>query len=167
MVRNGRAQTVTSNADHVQYRDMPGKPSAAAGIVGIAGPFSTSEPRSKSRYEPRMISGPASSSSIVAGVTWVEHALLGTAATAIAVICVAGLGFAFLAGRVPMRRAITVLIGCFILFGAPSIAAGLSALASREPPSALPEQGPAPQFPVVPQASSRTAPDPFNPYSGE
>jgi type IV secretory pathway VirB2 component (pilin) len=39
-----------------------------------------------------MISGPASSSSIVAGVTWIEHALLGTAATAIAVICIAGLG---------------------------------------------------------------------------
>ena len=114
-----------------------------------------------------MIPGQSPPSSIVASVTWIEHALLGTAATITAVICVAGLGYAFLAGRVPARRAITVLIGCFILFGAPGIAAGLSALVSREPPSALPEQGLAPQFPVVPQTSSRTAPDPFNPYPGE
>ena len=115
-----------------------------------------------------MISGPASSSSIVAGVTWIEHALLGTAATAIAVICVAGLGYTFLAGRVPARRAITVLIGCFVLFGAPTIAAGLSTLAMREPPSAFMGSEPiAPQFVVTPQTSSRSAPDPFNPYPGE
>lgn len=115
-----------------------------------------------------MISDPASSSSIVAGVTWIEHALLGTAATAIAAICIAGLGFTFLTGRVPARRAVTVTIGCFILFGAPSIAAGLSALVRREPPSALMEREPAaPQFAVAPQTSPRTAPDPFNPYGGE
>jgi len=115
-----------------------------------------------------MISGPAPPSSIVAAVTWIEHALLGTAATAIAILCVAGLGFAFLAGRVPLRRAATVLIGCFILFGAPAIAAGLSALATREPPSALMEREPAaPRFVVTPQTSSRAAPDPFDPYPGE
>ena len=115
-----------------------------------------------------MIPGQAPSSSIVAGITWIEHALLGTAATAIAVICVAGLGYTFLAGRVPVRRAVTVLIGCFILFGAPGIAAGLSALVTREPSSALMESKPeAPQFPVIPPASARTAPDPFNPYPGE
>lgn len=115
-----------------------------------------------------MISGPASSSSIVAGVAWIEQALLGTAATAVAVICVAGLGYALLTGRVPVRRAITVLVGCFILFGAPGIAAGLSAWITREPPSPLTVSEPAaPQFPVVPPASTRTAPDPFNPYPGE
>ncbi|MEO7691074.1 MAG: TrbC/VirB2 family protein [Sphingomonas sp.] len=115
-----------------------------------------------------MISGPASSSSIVAAITWLEHALLGTAATAIAAICVAGLGYAFLAGRVPMRRAIAVLVGCFILFGAPTIAAGLSALAMRDPPSSLMEREPAaPQFAVTPRTSSRAASDPFNPYPGE
>ncbi|MEO9131171.1 MAG: TrbC/VirB2 family protein [Sphingomonas sp.] len=115
-----------------------------------------------------MISGPASSSSVVAAVTWVEHALLGTAATVTAVICVAGLGYAFLAGRVPARRAITVLIGCFILFGAPTIVAGLSALAMRDPPAAMMDREPAaPQFAVTQQTYSRTAPDPFNPYPGE
>jgi len=115
-----------------------------------------------------MISGPASSSSIVAGVTWIEHGLLGSAATAVAAICVAGLGFAFLAGHVPVRRALTVLIGCFILFGAPTIAAGLSLWVAREPPSGLTQREPmAPQFAVPPQTPSGAAPDPFNPYPGE
>ena len=115
-----------------------------------------------------MIPGQAPSSSIVASIMWIEHALLGTAATAVAVICVAGLGYRLLAGRVPMRRAVTVVIGCFILFGAPGIAAGLSALVSGESPSALIEREPvAPQFPVAPQTSSRAAPDPFNPYPSE
>jgi len=117
-----------------------------------------------------MISGPASSSSIVAGVTWVEHALLGTVATAVAVICVAGLGYAFLAGRVPVRRALTVLTGCFILFGAPTIAAGLSAwVAPEQPSSPTGRERAAPQFATLPRASSSAAtpPDPFNPYPGE
>lgn len=56
--------------------------------------------------------------------------LLGTAATAIAIICVADVGYQFLTGRVPTRHAITVIWGCFILFGAPGIAAALGALAS-------------------------------------
>ena len=126
------------------------------------------ESGSKTRYKPAMILDPGQPSSIVAGVTWVEHALLGTVATAVAVICVAGLGFAFLAGRVPVRRAMTVLIGCFILFGAPTIAAGLGALVLREPPSPLTVREPgAPQFAVPKRTASGTAPDPFNPYAGE
>ena len=117
---------------------------------------------------PAMILDPGQPSSIVAGVIWVEHALLGTAATTVAVICVAGLGFAFLAGRVPVRRAMTVLVGCFILFGAPSIAAGLSALVLREPPSVLTtREARAPEFGVPKRTLSGTAPDPFNPYPGE
>jgi len=87
-----------------------------------------------------MISDPASSSPLVAGVAWIEHALLGTAATSIAVICVAGVGYQFLTGRVPARRAITVILGCFILFGAPGIAAALGALASRGPVADTAEQ---------------------------
>jgi len=113
-----------------------------------------------------MISGPASSSSIVAGVTWIEHALLGTAATAIAVICIAGLGFTFLAGRVPVRRAVTVLIGCFILFGASDIAAALSALATRGMSDQIDREPPAPIFTMPPRTTLKTAPDPFDPYAG-
>ena len=113
-----------------------------------------------------MIFDPASSSSIVAGVTWVRDTLLGTAATAIAVICVAGVGYQFLTGRVPARRAITVILGCFILFGASGIAVALGALASRGPmtDSAEQEAPLPPQVVPISMPPSRAAPDPFNPY---
>lgn len=116
-----------------------------------------------------MISDPGSASSIVAGVTWIEHALLDTAATAIAVICVAGLGYQFLIGRIPSRRAITVVLGCFILFGAPSIAAALSALARPEPAVGTVAQDatPPPQAPPIYRSPSRAAPNPFDPYGGQ
>jgi len=116
-----------------------------------------------------MISDPASSSSIVAGVAWIEHALLGTTATAIAVICVAGVGYQFLTGRVPARRAITVILGCFILFGAPGIAAALGALASRGPVADTAEQEAPlpPQVVPISRPPSRAAPNPFDPYADQ
>ncbi|MDB5580081.1 MAG: type secretion protein [Bradyrhizobium sp.] len=116
-----------------------------------------------------MISDPGSSSPIVAGVTWIEHALLGTAATAIAVICVAAVGYQFLTGHIPARRAVTVIVGCFILFGAPSIAGALSALAGHEPAGDAVEQAApsAPEAAPMPLAPSPAPPNPFDPYSGQ
>ncbi len=37
-------------------------------------------------------------------------------------IALAGIGFVMLAGRVDLRRGATVILGCFILFAAPSMA---------------------------------------------
>ena len=113
-----------------------------------------------------MLAKPSSASSLVAAVAWSQGALLGTAATSIAVICVAGVGYQFLAGRIPARRAITVIFGCFILFGAPGIAMALSALAGREPVGDTVEQGP-PKLTPVPEAPSRPAPNPFDPYPSQ
>ncbi|MNR33601.1 TrbC/VIRB2 family protein [compost metagenome] len=61
----------------------------------------------------------------LAGTQWVQELLLGPVATSIAVIAVAAIGLLMLSGRMNIRRAATVLIGCFILFGAASIAQGL------------------------------------------
>ncbi|MFA6112796.1 MAG: TrbC/VirB2 family protein [Sphingomonas sp.] len=107
-------------------------------------------------------------SAIVAGVMWVRDALLGTVATSVAVICVAAIGYEFLAGRVPVRRTVTILLGCFVLLGAPHIAAALSALAMREPSSALVGRESAVPLSVMsPRGSARSTPDPFDPYAGE
>lgn len=75
------------------------------------------------------LSGP---SQPLAAVQWVADLLLGPFSTAIAVIAVAGLGFSLLGGRLPARRGVMVVLGCFILFGAPSIARGLMGLAGRD-----------------------------------
>ncbi len=73
---------------------------------------------------------PAGSGVIVAAVRWLEGTLLGTIATVVAVIAVASVGFLMLTGRINWRYGITVILGCFILFGAASIVAGIQSTAS-------------------------------------
>ena len=72
---------------------------------------------------------PAGSSPLIAALDWVQGTLLGNLATAAAVIAVAAVGFMMLTGRMDWRRGLTVVIGCFIIFGAVSIVAGIRGLA--------------------------------------
>ena len=68
---------------------------------------------------------PQGSGPIVSALMWLQGTLLGNVATAVAVIAVAMVGFMMLTGRMNWRHGITVIIGCFILFGAASIVAGI------------------------------------------
>ena len=68
---------------------------------------------------------PAGSGPIVGAVHWVEGTLLGTVATVAAVIAVAVVGLMMLSGRINWRYGASVILGCFILFGAASIVAGI------------------------------------------
>ena len=68
---------------------------------------------------------PAGSGVIVSAVRWLQGTLLGTVATVVAVIAVASVGLLMLTGRINWRYGATVIIGCFILFGAASIVAGI------------------------------------------
>jgi len=88
----------------------------------------------------------------VAAVRWIEGAALGTIATSVALIAVATVGLLMLSGRLPVRRSASVILGCFILFGAPTIATGLlsavqTAVSGEAPippilePTPLPEPG--------------------------
>lgn len=72
---------------------------------------------------------PAGSSPLIAALDWVQGTLLGNLATTAAVIAVAAVGFLMLTGRLDWRRGLTVVIGCFIVFGAVSIVAGIRSLA--------------------------------------
>jgi len=72
---------------------------------------------------------PAGSSPLIAALDWVQGTLLGNLATAAAVIAVAAVGFLMLTGRMDWRRGLTVVIGCFVIFGAVSIVAGIRSLA--------------------------------------
>jgi type IV secretion system protein VirB2 len=76
------------------------------------------------------LSDPAGSGVIVAAVRWLEGTLLGTIATVVAVIAVASVGFLMLTGRINWRYGAVVILGCFILFGAASIVAGIQSTAS-------------------------------------
>jgi type IV secretion system protein VirB2 len=72
---------------------------------------------------------PQGSGPIMAAINWIEGTLLGNVATTVAVIAVAVVGFMMLTGRMNWRHGATVIIGCFILFGAASIVAGIQAMA--------------------------------------
>ena len=76
------------------------------------------------------LADPQGSGAIVSAVRWLEGTLLGTVATVVAVIAVASVGFLMLTGRLNWRYGATVILGCFILFGAASIVAGIQSTAS-------------------------------------
>lgn len=72
---------------------------------------------------------PQGSGPIVSAVQWLQGTLLGTVATVVAVIAVACVGLMMLSGRINWRHGAVVIVGCFILFGAVSIVAGIRSTA--------------------------------------
>jgi type IV secretion system protein VirB2 len=93
--------------------------------VGVAAAF-----RSGAAAAQDTMADPAGSGVIVSAVRWLEGTLLGTIATVVAVIAVASVGLLMLTGRINWRYGATVILGCFILFGAASIVAGIQSTAS-------------------------------------
>ncbi len=69
---------------------------------------------------------PQGSGPIMAAMNWIQGTLLGNVATSVAVIAVAIVGFMMLTGRMNWRHGVTVIIGCFVLFGAAAIVAGVA-----------------------------------------
>lgn len=76
------------------------------------------------------LTDPSGSGPIVSAVQWLQGTLLGTVATVVAVIAVACVGLMMLTGRIDWRRGSVVVLGCFILFGAVSIVAGIQSTAA-------------------------------------
>ena len=72
---------------------------------------------------------PAGSTPILGAVRWMQDSLMGNFATAVAVIAVASVGFMMLTGRMNWRYGATVIVGCFVLFGAATIVGGIQAAA--------------------------------------
>ena len=68
---------------------------------------------------------PPGSGPILGAVNWVRGTMEGGIATAVAVIAVAFVGFMMLTGRMNWKHGITVIVGCFILFGAATIVGGI------------------------------------------
>ena len=72
---------------------------------------------------------PRGSGPILAALNWVQGTLLGSVATTVAVIAIAGVGFLMLSGRVNWRLGATVILGAFVIFGAAAIVAGIRSAA--------------------------------------
>ena len=109
------------------------------------------------------LADPSGSGAIVGAVQWLEGTLLGTLASSVAVIAVAWVGLLMLSGRVEIRRGLAVILGCFVLFGAATIAAGIRAAAGSGPAVAL---TPPPRVAVPPVPPPSPAPANVDPYAG-
>jgi type IV secretion system protein VirB2 len=73
---------------------------------------------------------PAGSNVVLTAVDWLQGTLLGNVATALAVIAVGATGLMMLTGRIDWRRGATVILGCFIVFGATAIVAGIRSISA-------------------------------------
>jgi type IV secretion system protein VirB2 len=102
---------------------------------------------------PNISVGNQDAGAIPTAVSWVEQALLGQAATSIAILAVAVFGFGMLWGRLDLRAAGRAVLGAFILFGAPLIAYQMSSalrggeVASPNVAQQVPSISTAPQMP--------------------
>ncbi|MCK9540496.1 MAG: TrbC/VirB2 family protein [Novosphingobium sp.] len=76
------------------------------------------------------VTDPRGSGPIVAALGWLQGTLLGNVATAVAVMAVAAVGFMMLTGRMNWRFGATVIVGCFVLFGAGAIVSGIQSAAA-------------------------------------
>ena len=97
-----------------------------------------------------------------AAVQWLDELLLGSLAQTVAIIAVAFIGFLMLSGRVDVRRALQVIFGCFLLFGASSIASGImkTRYATTDPSAVDAARLVAPPVPAAVAAA------PYDPYAG-
>lgn len=102
------------------------------------------------------------SSALSNAVLWAQSALLGTIASAIAVIAVATMGLLMLSGRIDVRRGARTILGCFLIFGAPTIAAAFMAMVGGATEAPAPPQAESAPLPVLPPAPPRqTSVDPY------
>jgi type IV secretory pathway VirB2 component (pilin) len=112
------------------------------------------------------LADPPGGSVVFAATDWVQGALLGTLATVIAVIAVAAIGFLMLSGRVDLRRGITVVMGCFVLFGAPMIAKGLRGIIGGSETVYATNEGRTMKPLVIPPPPPQPKPNAVDPYAG-
>lgn len=87
--------------------------------------------------------------------------MLGSPATVAATLAVAIVGFQLFEGRMCWRRGVRTMIGCFLIFGAPVIAAGLLMPISTGSASL-----PHPSIEVDVTPPPPRAAQPYDPYAG-
>ncbi len=116
-----------------------------------------------------MISGqlslvePDGSGVLVAAANWVRALVTGTPATIVATLAVAAVGLLMLQGRLPLRRGLTVVLGCFVIFGAGAIADGLLRIRDDSVSGDFLAQAP-PSVP--PPVTVPAQPQVYDPYAG-
>lgn len=97
--------------------------------------------------------------SLTGAVDWMTGTMLGNVATGLCVVAIAVVGLMMLSGRLALREGARVVLGCFVLFGAPALAVALRDMADMDNPV---EQVTAPPLPPRPPLPTST----YDPYAG-
>lgn len=98
---------------------------------------------------------------IEASVYWITQTLLGTFALSLCILAVALVGLMMLAGQLPVKHGLRVVLGCFVLLGAPVIASAFLQAAPTE--IAVPSASP---YPVEVDPRANVPPADYDPYAG-
>jgi type IV secretion system protein VirB2 len=110
------------------------------------------------------LSDPPPTSAITAAADWVSSLLFGPLTTIIAVLAIASVGLAMLSGRIELRRGASVVLGCFLLFGARGIVEGLQSTAMNDGAPSVANAPARPNFVRTPTQTSRA--NGYDPYAG-
>lgn len=105
---------------------------------------------------------PAAEPVLPAATGWVTDALFGEVAAGLCVLAVAFVGLLLMTGHLAIREGLRVAVGCFMLLGAPIIAAGLRGAADETAADGGPRQ-------LTIEAAPLPAPPPpanYDPYAG-
>ncbi len=108
-----------------------------------------------------------STNAVASAVLWVTGLLSGSLALGVAIIAVAGIGYLAFWGRIDLRRSAFVIAGCFLIFGAATIAFGIqNALAGGDGigSETSPMVATPPPLPIA--ATPAVNAQPYDPYAG-
>lgn len=106
--------------------------------------------------------GPSHTAVLPEAANWITSTLFSGLATSLCVIAIALVGFMMIMGRFAIRDGARVVLGCFVLLGAPAIASALQAMAS----AAAVARTPAEPSIAPPAPSSTLTPSTYDPYAG-
>lgn len=101
-----------------------------------------------------------SQSAFADAIGWINGVLLGSLAVGLCVLAVALVGLFMFTGQLPVRRGMRVILGCFILLGAPVIAAGLAGAWQQAAPDSPPPLA------IEEQPRADLPPADYDPYAG-
>ena len=111
--------------------------------------------------------GEARMSAAVSAADWIRLTLSGSMASAMATIAIAGMGLLLLAGRIDVRRGALTILGCFLVFGAGSIAQGFLSAARNAADTSVASGSPAlPTYPTAKSVAAAQNQMDSSPYAG-
>ena len=106
------------------------------------------------------------SNAIPGALHWIEGALTGSLASAVAIIAIACFGLMLMSGRISKSRGVQLVLGCFIVFGSGPIAQGIvSSIVKAEHGSGSQPITRAPPF-LQSAPATVAIPDSYDPYAG-